>query len=184
MWRSAIPTNPTTLLARALPEPEQRETHHRLVNAPIEAVWDALTRLSAADLPLSRTLMRLRPAGDTPPSMPLLTSGPVPAQHLDAPHYAVGVKAHRPWSGLSGPTIDLDSAVSCQSGWVVTGTDFELYPVGAGRTLLSTQTRCIATDSGTRRAMRVYWTLIAPFSGLVRRELLRTIARHAEAAAS
>lgn len=182
MWRTNQLMNSATLLAHALPGAEQHEAHHRLVNAPIEAVWDALTRLSASDLPLSRVLMRIRHAGDTPGSKPLLTSGPVPAEHLDAPRYAVGVKAHRPWSGLSGPPLHLDSAGSCPPGWVVTGTEFELFPVCAGRTLLTTQTRCRATDPDTRRAMRRYWMFIGPFSGLIRRELLRAVARRAEEA--
>ncbi len=173
-------TDPDTLLAQAVPEAEQREAHHRLVGAPIEVVWEALARVSSADLPLARTLMRMRHAGDTLASKPLLTCGPVPAHRLDAPRYAAGVKAHRPWAGRSGPAIDLDSAISCPPGWVVTGTDFELHPVGAGSTMLSTHTRCHATGPAARRAMRLYWVLIGPFSGLIRRELLRTIARLAE----
>lgn len=172
--------DPDTLLARAVPQAEQRETHHRMVGAPIEVVWQALTRVSAADLPLTRTLMRLRPAAGTLTSMPLLTCGPVPAQHLDAPRYAVGVKTHRPWAGRPGPAIDLDTTGLCPPGWVVTGTDFELHPVGAGRTLLCTHTRCHATSPGARRAMRFYWVLIGPFSGLVRAELLHAVARLAE----
>lgn len=180
MWRKQVPVEPVTLLARAVPQVEQRETHHRVVNAPIEMVWGALERVSAVDLPLARTLMRLRPVGGALSSSPLLTSGPVPAQYLDAPRYAVGVTAHRPWAGQSGPAVDVDSAVSCPPGWVVTGTDFELHPLGAHRILLATHTRSHATSPKARRAMRLYWMLIGPFSGLVRAELLRTVARLAE----
>jgi len=157
---------------------EQDESHHRVVAAPTGMVWKALTRITVADLPLARALMRIR-RGHLPPA-PLLFAGPVPAQHLDEPHYAAGVTAHRPWAKRSGPAVNLRSAATCPSGWVVTGIEFELHPLGPDRTLLATRTRCHATDSDARRAMRVYWALIGPFSGLIRHELLRAIAQLAE----
>lgn len=175
MWRKTGPARPATTLSHALPTAEQDETHHRVIAAPVEAVWDALTRVTAADLPLARALMRVR-RGHLPPA-PLLLAGPVPAQHLDAPRYAAGVTAHRPWARRSGPAVDLDSVGMCPSGWVVTGIEFELHPLGPLRTLLSTRTRCHATDARTRRTMRIYWALIGPASGLIRRELLRATAQ-------
>ena len=48
-------------------------------------------------------------------------------------------------------------------------------------TLLATETRIQCLDEASRRSFSVYWTLIAPFSGWIRREMLATIKRRAEA---
>ncbi len=49
-----------------------------------------------------------------------------------------------------------------------------------GRSLLSTETRVRCTDAAGRRRFRMYWKFIRPFSGLIRRDLLRGIASRAE----
>jgi len=51
-----------------------------------------------------------------------------------------------------------------------------------GATLLATETRVAATNDAARRKMLRYWRVIGPFSGLVRLEMLRAIARRAERA--
>ena len=45
---------------------------------------------------------------------------------------------------------------------------------------LTTETRVKAADARTRAGFRLYWLVIRPFSGLIRREWLRAIARRAE----
>src|SRR5262249_6257033 len=47
-------------------------------------------------------------------------------------------------------------------------------------TRLSTETRIQAFGESARRKFRIYWSLIAPFSGMIRRSLLRGVARRAE----
>lgn len=42
--------------------------------------------------------------------------------------------------------------------------------------LLSTETRVAATDDRARRAFRLYWRVIGPFSSLVRRRWLASVA--------
>jgi len=58
--------------------------------------------------------------------------------------------------------------------------DFRLTPLPGGRTHLETTTRSDGTDDVARRPFRSYWTVIAPFSGLLRRDILRAVARRAE----
>jgi len=53
----------------------------------------------------------------------------------------------------------------------------ESIPVG---TLLSTETRMLATDPRTRWAFAAYWFLIRSSSGAIRREVLRVVADRAE----
>jgi hypothetical protein len=50
-----------------------------------------------------------------------------------------------------------------------------------GTTELRTETRVLCADVATRRRFRAYWMLIAPFSRLIRRELLAAVRSAAEA---
>ena len=52
--------------------------------------------------------------------------------------------------------------------------EFRLESVPVG-TLLSTETRILATDPRTGRSFAVYWFLIRTSSGAIRREVLRTV---------
>jgi hypothetical protein len=47
---------------------------------------------------------------------------------------------------------------------------------------LSTETRIANFGSAARRKFRLYWMLVGPFSGLIRRVLLRGVRHRAEAA--
>jgi hypothetical protein len=52
----------------------------------------------------------------------------------------------------------------------------------AGGAVLTTETRVLATDEGSRRVFGFYWRVIRPGSGLIRRSWLRAAAHRAEAA--
>jgi hypothetical protein len=58
-----------------------------------------------------------------------------------------------------------------------------LVPLPGDRTQLRTETRVACVDGAARRRFRLYWMLIKPFSGLIRRSLLRGIRMRAEALA-
>jgi hypothetical protein len=45
---------------------------------------------------------------------------------------------------------------------------------------LTTETRIKCTDASSRRWFGLYWTVVGPFSGLIRMEMLRAIKRKAE----
>ncbi|HEY3027224.1 MAG TPA: hypothetical protein VGJ55_13830 [Pyrinomonadaceae bacterium] len=55
--------------------------------------------------------------------------------------------------------------------------NFAVEDVGERRTILSTETRIISGDSSSRRKFRAYWLLVRPFSGLIRRLMLRAVRR-------
>ncbi len=54
---------------------------------------------------------------------------------------------------------------------------FEVTPQAPGRCCIETLTRVMCTDAGARRRMRFYWSLIRPFSGWIRRRILRQLQR-------
>lgn len=58
---------------------------------------------------------------------------------------------------------------------------FAVEDRGGGCCRLTTETRVRAGGGGSRRAFRAYWLLVGPFSGLIRREMLRLIRKRAEA---
>lgn len=47
-------------------------------------------------------------------------------------------------------------------------------------TLLNTETRVLCTDDVSRKKFLRYWFIVGPFSGLIRKEMLRTIKQQAE----
>ena len=53
--------------------------------------------------------------------------------------------------------------------------DFRIAEPGAGRCLLSTETRVHVKDPAARRSFRRYWFVIKPFSGLTRILFLRAV---------
>jgi hypothetical protein len=52
--------------------------------------------------------------------------------------------------------------------------DFRAEPA-AGGSRLSTETRVLAMDDRARRAFRLYWLVVGPFSALIRRRWLRAV---------
>ena len=58
--------------------------------------------------------------------------------------------------------------------------NFSVRPGAGGRAVLTTETRVLCADQATRRQFRIYWAVIGPFSGLIRREMLAAIRDTAE----
>jgi hypothetical protein len=69
------------------------------------------------------------------------------------------------------------SAGLAQAAW-----NFDVVEAPGGSTL-ATETRVRCADAATRRRFRLYWRLVAPGSGLIRRAILREVRREALAGA-
>ncbi len=175
-----------------LPEPHFRERHARRVAAPPWAVWRALHELALADLAVSRALMAVRRwperllGGQRSPinTTRLLEDGPIPVLASDFERSVLAGGVMQPWKltgGATPPELDVDAMRAFgEPGWVKAATDFVLEPDPIG-TLLSTETRVRATDARSRRRFGLYWLAIRAGSGIIRRDLLRAVARRAEA---
>ena len=70
-----------------------------------------------------------------------------------------------------------------EPGWAKAAWNFGLTPTPDGRVRLTTETRVRCTDAASRRRFRAYWLVVRPFSGLIRRIVLREIRRQAESSA-
>jgi hypothetical protein len=58
--------------------------------------------------------------------------------------------------------------------------EYHLFNRDLGTTRLATETRVLCLDDESRRRFRLYWLFIGPFSGLIRRKILRSIKHEAE----
>jgi hypothetical protein len=94
---------------------------------------------------------------------------------------AVG-KFWRPDSGLI--RIDADELRDFdEPGYAKAALTFTVDEHGNG-SRLATETRVVCTDASARRRFSLYWRLIGPFSGLIRRLMLDEVKRRAERGAA
>ena len=174
------------LIDRHLAAPDVRSRHEVEVNATPERVWAAIDALDPASSPVVRVLMALRslPARLTrraarPPRT--LRGGFVLLDQALGDEIVLGLVG-RFWSPAGGLLRVEPSAFA--------GFDLPGYAVAAcnvtvrgdGPVRLATETRVRCTDDAARRRFRAYWALVGPFSGLIRRDMLRAIRRAAERA--
>lgn len=182
---------PGRLLDQAMPTWDVTEHHERLVAAPVDAVWRAVLEVTVGELPLTGVLMRVRTLGRVPPPagdrrlVDALPPGEIarrePAELLFG--LVSPTSFRRPMS--AGPELQPGSVAELTrplpDGWVRTGMDVRLQPATGG-TRLCTETRVLATGPRARRVFGLYWLGIRAGSAAIRREMLRAIARRAEAA--
>ena len=182
---------PGTLLDQAMPAWDVAEHHQRRVAADLDAVWVALLATPMSDLPVTRALMRVRTFGRGTPGSPARTVvealPPGEIARLAPRELLLGLVApvRLRYSAADMPAMRAATVAELQrplpDGWVRIATDFRLVAAGPGTTTLSTDTRVLASGPRARRAFRAYWVAVGWGSGLVRRELLRAVARRAEA---
>jgi hypothetical protein len=66
-------------------------------------------------------------------------------------------------------------------GFAKAAWNFLVDPLSDGSVRVSTETRVLCLDASARRKFALYWTVIGPFSGLIRREMLKEIQQRANA---
>ena len=182
---------PGTLLDQAMPAWDVAEHHQRRVAADLDAVWAALLATPMSDLSVTRALMRVRTFGRGTPGSPARTvvealpPGEITRRAPRELLLGLVAPVRLRNSAADLPVLRTTTVVELQrplpDGWVRIATDFRLVAAGAGTTTLSTDTRVLATGPRAKRAFRAYWLAVGWGSGLVRRELLRAVARRAEA---
>lgn len=180
-----------------LPAYDVTERHTILVRAPGERVYAAVRELDLSGSRIIRALFLLRGLpvllthrrGRRPPPLGLgleglLESGFVLLGERPGEELLLGLVG-RFWSAGGGlQRVDVEGFRSFdRAGFAKAAWDFQLTPHGVGETRLSTETRVLCLDAASRRRFRLYWLLIRPFSGLIRRIILGQIKRRAEEAA-
>jgi hypothetical protein len=166
-----------TELDRVFPEWDFRERHATRVVAPPARVFAAVRQVTLAEMGVFRVLAWLRgirvPADR--PFLDLATHGAWSVLAEDPGRELVLAAVGQPWRLRGGDTPAADFATFDRPGYAKMAINWRLEG-----TTLSTETRVFLTDDASRRAFRLYWLVIRPFSGLIRRVWLRAIRRRAE----
>lgn len=174
------------LIDTALPQWQWREYHQRLVRADPDAVWRACLSVKMSDLLITRPLMILRGLGRGMGQDGAILDNMPPRRIAMDPAREILLGLIFPTRGKLRDTIQPDSIATLDAArgpaLIRQAVNVRLQAVPGG-TLLSTETRAIANDDDARRRFAPYWALIRPASGLIRQDILRAIARQAEASA-
>jgi len=169
-----------------LPDWHFGERHSLATTAPAADLLAAVERVTWAQVPLMRALMRIRSAGrlrlgQNRTILEDMTGlGFTVLARTDDEVVAAAIG--RPWSPTGGRAPRLGDQPDPRQffvdfsdpGWAKMVTNFRAY---AGE--LTTETRVLLTDDRSRSAFRRYWLLIRPFSGLIRRRWLAAIVHRA-----
>jgi hypothetical protein len=175
-----------------LPHHDFSAAYEIRVRAPASVVYERLLNIDFNKLWLVRTLMTIRsgkrfPRQAVPGSLHQRLQGTgfvilteVPNQEL-----VLGV-AGRFWRPDGGRCMDLmagEFVGFARPGFAKAAWNFRLHADSPGDTVLSTETRVKCFGATARCAFRLYWSLVGPFSGLMRKAILKQIKLEAELAA-
>ena len=183
------------LIDRFLPVFDLSERHEVVVAAPPERTYAAARRL---DFARSRTvrglfmiralpgLWRRRNAGRGPRTATvddLIRGGFIPLDEDPGTEFVLGLVGQfwRPRARLLRLEPE-DFEGFDRPGYARAALSFRAEPLGdeGGRSVLSTETRVACTDDKARGKFLLYWTLVGPASGLIRRQALAMAKADAE----
>ena len=192
------------LLDDLMPRYDVVERHRTVVRAPPSAVFAALREADLAGGVVARTLLAVRAvpaAAVAAVESPRLAAAEWRERRMqralrlvDFERAGFRVVGERPPEelvlGLLGrfwtPRGGIEAGVSADTfrtpppaGQALAGWNFSLRPQSADRTELCTETRVWCAPDARLR-FRLYWLVVRPGSGLVRRSMLRAIRRRAE----
>lgn len=179
--KMAAPGDVAAELDRLLPAFQFTERHWTKVSAPADAAFEAIEKVDLSDSAIARFLQALWriPAPlflKTVPKRSMSVADFIPLSRKPPRYLVRGSIAgggRRDWTEdeflkYDGPGFKL------AWGYTVTATD-------DGRARVDTETRVYCCDARTKRWFTVYWMIIRPWSGLIRRDLLRIARKAAEA---
>lgn len=183
-------------------DPHFSERHQRTVHAPVGAVWAAATSVTPEEIRLLAPLMAVRylphvltgrvtrsPRAEGASFLDVFEAqGFLPLRHdtsvIDGRAVTVYGAAGRFWSLTGNAPVPLGDAQAFahhqDPGTVKVAFSLEVVESRTG-TVVTTETRIVATDRAARRAFGRYWLVIRGPSGLIRRSWLAAIDRRARA---
>jgi hypothetical protein len=171
------------------PHPDAVETHSINIAAPTEIVYRALWTTDLGRSLIIKLLLGIRSVpelvlhGSRPRNQKItlqtvIDSGFGVLSEKPGEEIVLGVTGRfwRPTGNLSPfKREDFDQPVAPGTARAV--WNFCVSENGKGLTILSTETRVTCGDVASRRKFRVYWLIVRPFSGLIRRLMLRAVRR-------
>jgi hypothetical protein len=186
--------NTTMILQEFLPAFHFSERHETMVRASQDAVYDAALAVDFSRSFVIRSLLRMRELPGRLARLDFSSQGLGPSldDFLDAgfvklsddpPKELVLGAVGKFWTAtpqfLEVSPEDFKSFD--RPGFVKVAFNILIHERNGGHCLLSTESRILCLDDKSRNRFRCYWALIRPFSGLIRRVMLRLIRNAAEA---
>ena len=177
------------LIESFIPNPDAIETHEIEIAAPRETVYQALWTADLGSSPVIKSLMALR-------SLPGIISNPKRLRRFprqitlqtiietgfgrlaEEPGREVVLGAVGQFWRPTGNILPFSKEMfrgPVQPGLARGVWNFAVQEVGQERTILSTETRVLCGDAASRLKFRAYWTMVRPFSGLIRMIMLRAV---------
>jgi hypothetical protein len=163
------------------------------IDAPTSVVYECLLRSDFSELWLVRVLMTLRsgkrlPRNRVPSDLRRRLQGTGFVMLAEAPgdELVIGV-AGQFWRPDGGRCLDLTAdefAGFSRPGYAKVAWNFKLLAESPESTLLSTETRIKCFGQAALWKFRIYWSLVGPFSGLMRKAILKQIKTEAESKAN
>jgi hypothetical protein len=172
-----------------LPECQVSARYSLLVGASVEQTYAALTKANFSDLAIVRGLMRLRgyrlrheratasnsQRGTREYGSFLLLATVAEQEVL----LGIAGRFWRPDGGIVAGLTPEEFRGFHRDGYAKAVWNFSLA-AGQGGTQLSTETRVQTLGRAATMKFRLYWLVVGPFSGLMRKAMLREIKRIAE----
>lgn len=171
-----------------------KESYAIPVRASARAVFNAVSKVTADEIPLYRPLVWLRRGGargpesilNPPDGVPLVTVATRTtfvklAEVPDREMVLGAVVLAPPGVRLAVASTPASFRALAAPGFAKAVMNFSVHPLGDGWTLIRTETRVFATDPASRDVFARYWRVILPGSALLRNMWLRAIKTRAEA---
>jgi hypothetical protein len=173
-----------------LPTHDLSASYKIRIGAPRPVVYQCLLRSDFNKPWLVRLLMTIR-TGKRPPRnrvpsdlrQRLHSTGFVILAEIPNEEMVIGV-AGKFWRPDGGRCLDLtasDFAEFSRAGYAKEAWNFKLRTESSTYTVLSTETRIKCFGRAALWKFRIYWSLVAPFSGLIRKAILKQVKVEAEA---
>lgn len=189
--QSCVSTNCSdrSLIDETLPRHQFSATYRIGVNAAPAVVYRSLLHTNFHDLWLVRLLMSVRSAKVLRRSLSkqdlrrqLEATGFMVLAEVPDEEIVIGIVG-RFWRPDGGRRFDLlkeDFGDFHRPGFTKAAWNFKLRPRLDGGTILSTETRVECFGRAALWKFGAYWSVIAPFSGLIRKAILKQIKAEAE----
>ncbi len=169
------------LIDEFLPEYDFCERHETLVAAAKDAVRQAVEGWRPDSSLLWRWLMRIRGLGSPKGTLQQWGEDAGFLRLAETNEEVVYGQAGRFWApneraALVSPRTAEEFRGLTDPRYAVAAMNIVVQPLASGRgTRVFTETRVRCLGASSRRRFRLYWLLIRPFSGLMRRAMLRGV---------
>lgn len=176
---------PASLLDRLMPRFDVASRYATVIAAPRARVVATAEAYRLDRSPVTRLLFRLRGLGAAPATLRASFSGGSFTLLAETPGEEVVFGTFgRFWAlaerrNMMAPADACAFAAFARPGWAKAAVNLRFDALGPTTTRLATETRVLCVDAAARRRFALYWAMIRPFSGVIRRILLRGIREEA-----